>query len=72
MAQIATVIALKGNVFLVAADGTERLLKVGDVIQQGESVRTAVGATVELMTDGGQVVALAPEQVVRVVKQVAE
>ncbi len=62
MAQIATVVTVSGNAFVVGLDGTTRALKVGDTIQKGETVRAAAGARVELLMEDGQIVAVAPEQ----------
>jgi len=66
MAQIAKVAALTGKAYVVGVDGLLRALKVGDVIEKGEVIRTDVGAHVELMMADGQTVALAPEVNVRV------
>lgn len=66
MAQVAKVTALTGKAFVVGADGSIRLLKVGDAIEKGEVVRTAVGATVELTMQDGQKAVIAAEQNVRV------
>ncbi len=71
MAQ-ATVLSVTGNAVVVQADGTTRALKVGDVIQKGETVRTAAGARVELMMEDGQVVAMGPAQTVRVDETMAQ
>lgn len=66
MAQVAKVTALTGKAFVVGADGSIRLLKVGDAIEKGELVRTAAGATVELTMQDGQKAVIAAEQNVRV------
>ena len=66
MAQIAKVLALTGNAYVVGTDGLLRPLKVGDQIEKGEIVRTAEGARVELMMADGQTVAVAPDVNVRV------
>jgi len=66
MAQVAKVTALTGKAFVVGADGSIRLLKVGDAIEKGEVVRTAAGATVELTMQDGQKAVIAAEQNVRV------
>ena len=66
MAQVAKVTALTGKAFVVGADGSIRLLKVGDAIEKGEVVRTAAGATVELTMQDGQKAVIAAEQSVRV------
>lgn len=66
MAQVAKVTALTGRAFVVGADGSIRLLKVGDAIEKGEVVRTAAGATVELTMQDGQKAVIAAEQNVRV------
>jgi Domain of unknown function (DUF5801)/RTX calcium-binding nonapeptide repeat (4 copies) len=66
MAQIAKVAALTGKAYVVGVDGLLRALKVGDVIEKGEIIRTDVGAHVELAMVDGRTVALAPEANVRV------
>jgi len=71
MAQ-ATVLSVTGNAVVVQADGTTRALKVGDVIQKGETIRTAAGARVELMMEDGQVVAMGPAQALRVDETMAQ
>ena len=71
MAQ-ATVLSLTGNAVVVQADGSTRALKVGDVIQKGETIRTAAGARVELMMEDGQVVAMGPAQALRVDETMAQ
>ena len=50
MAQFATVIAIKGSgtAHAVDAKGNTRVLKTGDVLQQGETVRTTGDARIEL------------------------
>ncbi len=71
MAQ-ATVLSVTGNAVVVQADGSTRPLKAGDVIQKGETIRTAAGARVELMMEDGQVVAMGPSQSVRVDESMAQ
>ncbi|MCX7251378.1 MAG: retention module-containing protein, partial [Burkholderiales bacterium] len=66
MAQIAKVVAITGNVIAVGLDGQARILKIGDVIERSETLRTFAGARVELQMTDGQVLAIAPEQSVRV------
>ncbi|WP_101048796.1 retention module-containing protein [Macromonas nakdongensis] len=68
----ATVLSVTGNAVVVQADGSTRALKVGDVVQKGETVRTAAGARVELMMEDGQVVAMGPTQTVRVDEAMAK
>ncbi|WP_460566091.1 retention module-containing protein, partial [Hydrogenophaga aquatica] len=72
MAKFATVASVNGNAVVVGLDGTVRPLKVGDIIQKGEIVRTAAGARVELVLEDGQTMAVAPEQTVRVDEAVAQ
>ena len=64
MAQIATVIAITGNgtVYAVDAQGNSRVLKGGDALQKGETVRTVGDVRVELMMEDGRLLAVAPEQ----------
>ncbi|OGB72272.1 MAG: hypothetical protein A2486_07525, partial [Burkholderiales bacterium RIFOXYC12_FULL_65_23] len=66
MAQIAKVVAITGNAVAVGLDGQARVLKVGDVIERSETLRTFAGARVELQMADGQVLAIAPDQSVRV------
>ncbi|WP_137895669.1 retention module-containing protein, partial [Ramlibacter sp. 2FC] len=74
MAQFATVVAIKGNgtVFAVDAQGNSRALKVGDVLQKGETVRTVGDVQVELMMEDGRLLSVAPAQSVRLDEQVTD
>ncbi|WP_334155158.1 retention module-containing protein [Tepidimonas sp.] len=62
----ATILSLNGNAVIVGPDGSTRAAKVGDVVQKGETLRTAAGARVELLMDDGQILAMGPAQAVRV------
>ncbi|OLP04982.1 retention module-containing protein [Rhodoferax antarcticus] len=53
------VVALKGNAWLVDPDGSRRLLKVGDEVQEGQRVVTENGAELELSLPNGQQVSVA-------------
>ena len=66
MAQFATVIAIKGSgtAHAVDAKGNTRVLKTGDVLQQGETVRTTGDARIELLMMDGMVMVIAPQQAV--------
>ncbi|WP_146115949.1 retention module-containing protein, partial [Malikia granosa] len=66
MAQIAKVVAITGDVIVVGLDGQTRVLKVGDAIENSETLRTLAGARVELQMTDGQLLSIAPEQSVRV------
>jgi len=66
MANLATVVSLTGNAFLVGRDGSTRALKAGDTLQPGETVRTSAGAHVELLMNDGQMVAVNADQSVRI------
>ena len=66
MAQIATVANVIGKAFVVGLNGVVRPLKAGDVIEQGEVIQTADGGRVELLMNDGQMLAVAPEQAMRV------
>ena len=74
MAQFATVAAINGNgsVFAVNAQGISRALKAGDTLQKGETVRTVGDARVELVMEDGRLMAVAPEQNVRLDDNVVE
>ncbi|MBB1078149.1 retention module-containing protein, partial [Rhodoferax sp. 4810] len=52
------VVALKGNAWLVNPDGSRRLLKVGDEVQEGQRIVTENGAELELALPNGQQVAV--------------
>ncbi|MEO0002815.1 MAG: hypothetical protein RLZZ22_507, partial [Pseudomonadota bacterium] len=65
MARIAKVVAVTGNVTVVGLDGTTRVLKAGDIIQNSETLRTQTGARAELLMADGQVLLIAPEQNIR-------
>ncbi len=70
MAQIAQVVVLSGNAVVVGRDGTTRTLKLGDMIEQGELLRA--GASVELLTNDGQLLTVAPGQDLRVDDSMAQ
>ena len=74
MAQFATLAAINGNgtVFAVTAQGVSRVLKVGDELQKGETVRTVGDVRVELLMEDGQLLAVAPAQTVRLDDNVVE
>jgi len=74
MAQIATVAALTGTgtAFAVNAQGVSRALKAGDVLQKGETIRTVGDVQVELLMDDGSLLAVAPNQVLRLDENVSE
>ena len=67
MATFSTVAAITGSgaVYAVNAQGVSRLLKVGDALEKGESVRTVGDAHVELLMADGQMMSVAPQQTVR-------
>ena len=67
MAQFATVAAITGNGSVLAVDvqGKTRVLKVGDTLQKGETVRTVGDVRVELIMEDGHHLAVAPAQSVR-------
>jgi hypothetical protein len=74
MAQIATVAAITGTgtVFAVNAQGVSRALKAGDILQKGETIRTTGDVRVELIMDDGRLLAVAPNQVMRLDDSVSE
>jgi hypothetical protein len=74
MGQIASVAAITGSgtVFAVNEQGVSRQLKVGDVLQQGETIRTVGDVQVELLMDDGRVLTVAPNQVLRLDENVSE
>ena len=74
MAQFATVAAITGTgtVFAVNAQGASRQLKVGDILQKGETVRTVGDARVELLMEDGRLLAVAPAQSVRLDENVSQ
>lgn len=62
MAQYATVQSIIGQALAIGTDGQARLLKVGDVIALGETVRLGQGASIELLLDDGGSMALVDNQ----------
>ncbi|ABD71466.1 Hemolysin-type calcium-binding protein [Rhodoferax ferrireducens T118] len=74
MAQFATVAAITGNgtVYAVNAQGISRTLKAGDNLENGETVRTIGDARVEFVMEDGRLLAVAPEQTVRLDENVIE
>ncbi|NVK41427.1 MAG: retention module-containing protein, partial [Oceanospirillaceae bacterium] len=57
-----TVTAISGTVVAVSADGTERVLALGDQVFEGETIRVLAGGSLGLTSPGGDVVALASGQ----------
>ncbi|MBV1788496.1 retention module-containing protein [Marinobacterium sp. D7] len=55
---IGNVTFLDGNAVAVSADGTERVLALGDAIMSDEVVRTAEGARIEIALANGEAVAI--------------
>ncbi|MFZ3159207.1 MAG: retention module-containing protein, partial [Rhodoferax sp.] len=74
MTQIATVAAITGTgkAFAVNEQGVSRELKAGDVLQKGETIRTVGDVRVELLMDDGSLLAVAPNQVLRLDENVSE
>ncbi len=74
MAQIATVMAVNGSgtAVIVDANGNTRPAVAGAPVMRGETVRTTGGARVELMMEDGDVVAINPNQTVRVDENMAQ
>ena len=55
---IGTVSHLVGQVFAIKADGSERLLALGDPVFSDEMVRVAPGGAIEISMDSGELVKL--------------
>ncbi|MDP1944134.1 retention module-containing protein, partial [Rhodoferax sp.] len=74
MAQIASVAAITGTgkAFAVNEQGVSRELKAGDVLQKGETIRTVGDVRVELLMEDGRLMAVAPNQVLRLDENVSE
>ncbi|MDD3937830.1 retention module-containing protein, partial [Rhodoferax sp.] len=74
MAQIASVAAITGTgkAFAVNEQGVSRELKAGDVLQKGETIRTVGDVQVELLMEDGSLLAVAPNQVLRLDENVSE
>jgi hypothetical protein len=51
---VGTVALLEGQAFARGKDGSQRALKVGDVVMEGEVIVTGAGSHVELAFEGGQ------------------
>ncbi|MCF8159587.1 MAG: retention module-containing protein, partial [Polaromonas sp.] len=69
-----TILAINGSgqVFAVNAQGVQRSVQVGDVLQKGETLRTPAGTSVELLMEDGKMMAVAPNQVLRLDENVSE
>ncbi len=67
MAQFATVVDIhgKGAVFAVDASGKMRQLKLGDVLQKGETIRADSATSVDVMMSDGHVMSVATDQTLR-------
>ena len=74
MATIATVASITGNgtVYAVNASGVQRIVKAGDVLEKGETLRTVGNAAVELLMDDGNLMAVAPDKTVRLDDNVSQ
>jgi Calx-beta domain/RTX calcium-binding nonapeptide repeat (4 copies) len=74
MVQVASVAAITGTgtVFADNEQGLSRELKVGDVLQKGETIRTVGDVRVELLMDDGNLLAVTPNQVLRLDDNVTE
>ena len=62
----AKIITISGKAEVIKADGAVRPLRVGEVVQGGDIVRTQEGGRVELVMDDGQLLALGALQTLRV------
>jgi len=58
MTQNVKVLAVTGQAYVLAADGSLRALKVGDKIDPGANLQTTAGARVLVLTADGQLQAL--------------
>ena len=65
---MATIVGITGSgrVFAVNAQGVERAVKEGDVLQSGETIRTAGDSRVELLMDDGQLMQVNRDQSVKI------
>jgi hypothetical protein len=74
MTPFATVVGIKGSgtVFAVDSRGNSRVLKVGDVLQKGETVRTTGDAVVQLLMMDGSLLAVVAGQTVRLDEHVVD
>ena len=74
MAHIATVAAITGTgtVYAVNALGVQRIVKAGDVLEKGETLKTVGNATVELLMDDGNLLAVAPDKTVHLDDNVSQ
>lgn len=59
-AQVATVSDLSGAAQAIPAAGAPRDLRMGDALQQGDTIRTAAGSRIVLKFEDGQIIALTP------------
>ncbi|MFC3531622.1 retention module-containing protein, partial [Vogesella facilis] len=53
------IVAISGKVIAVAADGTQRFLKVGDIVAVGERLIVPADGNIELQVDNGNIVKIA-------------
>ncbi|WP_342618639.1 retention module-containing protein [Rhodoferax sp. GW822-FHT02A01] len=67
MATIATIAAINGtgSVYAVNAQGVQRLLKAGDALEKGETIRTVGDVNVELLSEDMRALHINPDQVVK-------
>ena len=61
---IGKVVSLQGQAFVKSPDGTQRLLKLGDVVYENEVIVTSEGGRVELSFDSGHVYLLRENETV--------
>ncbi len=62
MQVIATVIAVEGEAFARAMDGSTRRLAAGDLLREGETVITSTGGTVTLAMSDGRELTVLPQE----------
>ncbi|HZV54569.1 MAG TPA: retention module-containing protein, partial [Rhodocyclaceae bacterium] len=67
---IGRVAVLQGQAFVRGQDGSQRLLKVGDVVREGEAIVTGPNSHVELAFEGGQTFLLREQETVTLDKTV--
>ncbi|MEQ6289771.1 retention module-containing protein, partial [Vogesella sp. GCM10023246] len=53
------IVAISGKIIAVAADGTQRILKVGDIVAVGERLIVPADGNIELQTNDGNIVKIA-------------
>ena len=72
MANLGTVVTLKGQASIVDEKGNKRPLHLGDLIQPGDIIITPSGSVVDLQLNNGRAMQVSSEQTVKLTQELAD